>query len=652
MDANGGGRAVTRGRIAWIPMAGGISAAFFAAEWLRRAGEDAGRPVPAGPAVAGFAAAVLLAALAARLASRETRPPPAPEGARGPLSGARALAFLGLGLAAAALFAATWILQGRVPTPLGAIGTWAGAVVLGGAAAVAAFPERAAPGRRAFPPAAGALALLLVLAGWARLVRLDRIPSGFGGDEANQVQDALGLLDGTSPGDPFGVGWYGTMRLGMLPAGLGALAFRNPVAGPRFPYAVVGTVSVAAAAAAAWCVAGGWAAVAAAALLAAAPHHVHFSRLASVMILDALLAALFVLALLRVRGSGSPRWGFFAGMLAGLALYGYSAGRLLPLLLAGSAPFLVAGRSAAGRRATLAASIGVGFLLAATPNLRFAAGHFAEWNSRFNQVAIFRPEWWGPEVARLGSARRVLEQQVVAGTVGLLSRQTQSSWFTGYPIVSPAVLPALAAAGLGWLAGRRRFFAASVLGLLAAGNVAAVIATDTAPSPQRLSSLFPALAILGGVAVAALASLLAAAWPAVRRVAPAALVLALLPAAVPGLPPWWDPSPKYGGDAAALVLAASRALDAPRFRETRILLDGIPYLDSSFPSFPYLLPRRPFANRDPAGDRDGPPPGLHLVPWEWFPLARQWRERYGLRAAAIADPRDPRRDIAWLLRVP
>ena len=111
-------------------------------------------------------------------------------------------------------------------------------------------------------------------------------------------------------------------------------------------------------------------------------------------------------------------------------------------------------------------------LLAAGPGLRWASEHFDDWSSRFHQVGIFRRDWWGPEVERLGSPARVLAHQVSAGTAGLLSIHTDISWYSGYPIVARSFLPAFAAAGLGYLLGRGRRFEAVLLGREAMGEAA------------------------------------------------------------------------------------------------------------------------------------------------------------------------------------
>ena len=619
--------------------------------------------MPAAPAFVGFLLCFALAFLAGRRA-RRSRHDPGPDTdhpkAVRPVSRARVTAAIVTGLASVALFIPTLLVERRVPVPLWDLGVWLASLVLAGAAFAALSPRRSRiPGSRA--PAVVpvvALCVIVAVAAWLRLAGLGRSPAGFGGDEASQILDAFQLIDGTDPGaNPFGTGWYSTMRLGMLPAGLAARTFTDPVGGPRFPYAMAGALSVLAAAAAGWLVAGAWGGLGAAAFLALSPYHLHFSRLASVMILDALAAALFVVLAISTRRSGSPFLAFLAGAGAGLALYGYAAGRLVPICLAAAAPFLVFSRAARGRRVLIATALAAGFVLAAAPNLIFAANHFDEWNGRFNQVGIFRSAWWGPEVERLGSPMRVLEQQLVAGTAGLLSVRSNISWYSGYPIVAPSFLPALGVAGLGFLLGLGKRFEAMLLGLLVAGNVAAVVLTDTTPSPQRLSSFFPALSVLAGAAVAGILDFVPGAGRSARiaRTAAGTLILgAALTVGLEWIPCLGDPSPDYGGDGGATALAASRILSAPRFRGEEVFMEGPPELDSTFASLMYLLPRTRFRDRDlePSGG-DRPPAGLHLVTLQKMPVVPEWRARYGItRAIALADPRNPGRDVGYLIRVP
>jgi len=638
---------------------GGVTVAAVAARWLEVRGALL-EPPPAAPLFLAFGACLILSYLAGRRAVQDVSEPAVEAPHAPPASPSRRRLARVFGAGSLALFVATWILQRRVPVPLEVVPLWLGSILMAAAAFSLAFPgPRGKAGRRMPWPAVVVLALLLAAGAWARLAGLSAVPAVLGGDESSQVLDAFGLLGGAEPGaaDPFGTGWYGTMRLGMLPAGVGALAVRDPVAGPRLPFALSGTLALLAATAAGWLIAGTWGALGTAGLLAFAPHSIHFSRLASVMVLDSLLASLFLVLAIRARSRGTALDAFWTGSVAGMALYAYSAGRVLPVLLVLITPALL-GSPAGGRRLLLAAALAAGFALAAAPGLRFAFTHFADWNSRFDQVQIFRHAWWVPEVEKVGSPGRVLLGQVLAGTVGLLAGHSQTTWFKGYPIVAPFVLPALAAAGLGWLVGLRRRFAAGILGLLVAANLAALMLTDSAPAPQRLSSLFPGLAILGGAALSGLVCLVGrfrGARSSTRATAGVVLLGLVLLLAVRGVPPWWDPSPQYGGDHAAMALAASRVLTAPRYRGEAVILDGGASFDSTFPSLAYLLPNTRFVDRDvekTAGER--PAAGLHWIIVDYLPtLLPEWEERYGIsRKVLLPDPEDPRRDLAALVRVP
>jgi hypothetical protein len=646
----------------WL-LLGGVIVAAAETRWLEVRGVHLGTPTPAGPLFLAYGICLALSYVAGRRVPRDT--PARPVEAASFSSRASALrrrAALAFGIASFVLFAATWFLQSRRPVPLAILGAWLGSIIAGGVAfgmLSAGSPRE--PRKSISPGAAAVLFLLLAGGAWARLAALSAVPATLGGDEANQIMDAIGLIRGTvpgvSPGDPFGTGWYGSMRLGLLPSGAAALALPDPVAGPRLPFALAGTVALLAATWVGWLVGGTWGAIGTAALLSFAPYSVHFSRIASHMVLDSMLASIFLALALRTRTKGSVAAGFWTGVVAGAALYSYSAGRAIPVLFFAAAPFLVGSPAARGRRAVLAFALASGLVLAAAPGLRFAVAHFPDWNGRFNQVEIFRKDWWVPEVAKLGSPAAVLSRQVLAGTVGLLAWHTSASWYTAYPIVAPFLLPALAMAGFGWLLGRGRWFAVAMLGLVVAANLAAVMLTDSAPAPQRLSSLFPALAILGGGAVAGLVSLVGrrGADGASVRATTGALILGLvLLLSVEGLPPWWDRSPGYGGEHAAFALAASRVLSAPRFRGETTILDALPLMDSKFPSLPYLLPATAFVDRDvkkAAGER--PPPGLHLISPDYLAtLLPEWKEHYGIsRAVLLPDPDDPRRDIGAIIRV-
>src|SRR5262245_41182049 len=242
-------------------LAAGIAIAWAVAKWMEVRGRTSDA-VPAVPAFVGFLFCFALAFVAGRRA-RRSRPDSGPDQASPsrPLTRARVIAATVLGLASSAFFFATLVVERKEPVPLWTLGVWLASLVLAGAAFAAVSPRRPRAPVSRTPAVAPIVSLCLVVAAaaWLRLGRLGHSPAGFGGDEASQILDAFSLLDGTDPGaNLFGTGWYSTMRLGMLPAGLAARTFTDPVGGPRFPYALVGALSVLAAAAAGWLVAGAW----------------------------------------------------------------------------------------------------------------------------------------------------------------------------------------------------------------------------------------------------------------------------------------------------------------------------------------------------------------------------------------------------------
>ena len=637
-----------------ILLIGGIVSSVAAARILRGFGRLPSHPVLFYLA---FTTTLLLGYAAGRLAGPWSLSPAVDEPARrvGPLS---RLASIVLGCLCLILFVRYWKMR---PAPHVAIPTFLawGSSLAAGAAAFAMAGGRPTSRKRTVRIVSPWLLLLPVLltAAAVRVVGLDRVPPIFAGDEASQVVDTLFLLHGDAASDPLGNGWGSAPRLGMLPAGWGATSTWGPIAGPRLPYAVAGALSVVAAAATAGLLAGGWAALGCAALLTFAPHHVHFSRIASVMILDSFFAPLALLFLVLARRSGRPLAGYLAGLSAGLALYGYFEGRAMALVFLMAFPVAVYRAPGSRRDRALLAFAGLaGFVLVAAPNLRFATQHWNEWNGRFNQTAIFSHDWWNASVALLGSPVRVLANQFVAGTLGLLSMYPNWSWYTGYPVVAPILLPAMALAGLGWLVGRQQLYAAAILALVALGNLASNVLTQGAPAPQRLSSLMPVLAILGGVAFASLLSVFPsrpAKRSTLRGVAGTLLVGGFLAWAWQPIGTW-DPSPGYGGAPAALVTSSYTLLASPRYRGEAIYLHGGTQFDSSFPGIQYLLPDVRWTNiSSEVADATSLPPGLHLFSPGFVRAGRRWKEKLQIPfAVEFADRAEPLSDVGYLLLVP
>jgi hypothetical protein len=639
---------------AGILLIGGIGASALAGRALQSLGK-----MPSHPLLfyAVFASTLCLCYAAGRLAP--AAPPRVPAATPSPLGRAARAAILALACLCLFLYLRYWQVRPAPRIAIGTIAIWASSLAAGIAAFAVGSNGRATAGnggvRIAWPY--WLLLPVLLTAAAVRIIGLDRVPPTFAGDEASQVIDGRVLLHADAALDPLGNGWGGAPHLGMLPAELGSTSAWGPVAGPRLPYAIAGTVSVVGAAATAAILGGGWGALGCAALLAFAPHHVHFSRIASVMILDSFYAPLTVLCLLIARRKGSPLAGYLAGLAAGLSLYGYFEGRVMALVFLLTFPVVVLRAPGSRRDRALLALAGLtGFILAAAPNLRFAAQHWNDWNARVNQTGIFAHDWWNASVRNLGSPAGVLWNQFVGSTLGFLSMYSDWSWYTGFPIVSPILLPAMALAGLGWMVGRRQFFAATVLALVAAGNLAGNMLSQGAPAPQRISSLLPMLAIFGGVAFAGVIGSISPRRLGrftLRGIAGTLLVGGFL--AWSGRPiGMWDPSPGYGGAPAALVTSSYPLLSAPRYRGAAIYLHGGVELDPAFPVIQYLIPAIHWTNfpTEPA-DADGLPPGLHLFSPYFVTTGRRWKERLQIPfAVEFGNRGEPLRDVGYLLLVP
>jgi len=351
------------------------------------------------------------------------------------------------------------------------------------------------------------LLLLLLAAFLARAVALDEIPPNFGGDEGTQALEALRLL-GPPLGNPFATGWYSVPTMSFLVAGLGMKLFGATVAGARMLSALAGTASVLATYLLVRRLAGEWVGWGAAALVAFGHYGLHFSRLASNQIADALLGPLVLYFLLRgleSRGDGHLEgdrhlWMALAGLFLGLSWYTYFGARLMTVVVG----LCLIGR-ALGEGGEFLARYGrglfvlvVGFALTVWPLALYYIAHPVDFLSRYNQVSIFASGWLDREIALTGkSAATLLLQQFWKSVSAFNATPDPTFWYhPGIPLLDPVsgVFLILGLAVTLWRVRRPAW------GLLLLWFWALVILgwtlTENPPSSQRGVGTIPAVAIL------------------------------------------------------------------------------------------------------------------------------------------------------------
>ena len=250
---------------------------------------------------------------------------------------------------------------------------------------------------------------ILLVGVFLRLHGLDRMPPGIYYDEANNALDALWAVEsGKYP--VYFEGWGGRGPLIMYSL---SLAFRlfgaNPLAlrlTPAF-YGLVGLVAVYLLARTLW---GAETALAAAFVLAVMRWHVHFSRVAFDAITVPAFAMLSLYFLARGLKRGRRTDFVWSGLFLGWGLMGYAAFRVVPVLVAAIAAWVLANRSV--RFARLFE--GMLFLVAAavvasSPLLFYAMRHPEKFLERSRQVYLLRfypREMW--DRALLNNARVTL----------------------------------------------------------------------------------------------------------------------------------------------------------------------------------------------------------------------------------------------------
>ncbi|HEY76603.1 MAG TPA: hypothetical protein G4O00_10555 [Thermoflexia bacterium] len=339
---------------------------------------------------------------------------------------------------------------------------------------------------------------LLAAALLVRAVALGEVPRNFGGDEGTQALAALKLVE-PPLGNPFSTGWYSVPTMSFLAYGVAMRVFGATVAGARMLSALVGTATVLTTFLLARELGGrrvGWLA---ALFLAFGHYHLHFSRLASNQIGDALFASLGLWLLVRGLRSGGRGTLALSGAVMGAGWYGYFGARIVPVFAGLYLLWrvLVEPRFLRRQGRNLAAMVAAGLVVLA-PLLFHYLTHPETLTARYDQVSIFASGWLAREQEITGrTALSLLLEQFWKSISAFHYTLDPTFWYHPTIPLLDFVSGVLMIIGLVWATVRWRWPAN---GLLLLWFWLAVVMgwtlTENPPSSMRLLVVTPAVASL------------------------------------------------------------------------------------------------------------------------------------------------------------
>ena len=238
------------------------------------------------------------------------------------------------------------------------------------------------------------LALLFFVAFSLRVWRVGDIPQTLGGDEGSQGLEAIRILKGLLR-NPFTTGWLGVPTMSFYFNAPSIKFWGNTIFALRFPWTLVGTLTVLVTFFLVKQLKGTLIAAVTATLLATYHYHIHFSRLGSNQVADALFVALALLFLYRGFDHHSPLDWALSGITLGVAQFFYAGARftiIITLFMLGY--FILRGRLQFLRQQYkhILIFLGAGIITSA-PMIQYALLFPNDYNARINQVGIIQNGW-------------------------------------------------------------------------------------------------------------------------------------------------------------------------------------------------------------------------------------------------------------------
>ncbi len=438
----------------------------------------------------------------------------------------------------------------------------------------------------------GLIALLL------RIWQIGSIPGTLGGDEGSQGLEAIRVLNGTI-NNPFTTGWLGVPTMSFYFNAPSIAIFGNTAFALRLPWAFVGAATVIVTYLLVTRLHGRTLGLISAGFLAGFHYHIHFARLGSNQVGDALFVGLALLALYRGYDRRSPLFWALCGAIIGTSQYFYAGARFTAIVVVVCVMLLAlrdGRRFWQEQRTGFLALLWVG-VLASGPMIQYAVRFPDDYNARINMVGIVQSGWLEAEQAIRGTGPLpILLDQFWRAALLYNAYPDRTIWYGSPAPLFNLVEGAFFILGLGYsvlhLGDRRHFPLVAWWGgaVLMGGML-----TESPPSLQRLiTTAVPAAFFLGLGLLLSLRALWGAFGRTDGRSLRAALALATLILALISTRYYFvDFAPKriYGGPNAIVATSLAEYVQDELSPSTRVVFFGPPRMYYSFGTVPYLVGR-------------------------------------------------------------
>ncbi len=441
-----------------------------------------------------------------------------------------------------------------------------------------------------------AIGSIILLAFLLRLWLVGTLPFTLGGDEASQGLEALRVINGDLR-NPFTTGWLGVPTMSFFYNSLSIRFLGSTIFALRFPWVIVGTITVLTTFLLIRQLLGTRLALATAFIIATYHYHIHYSRIGSNQVADPLFLSLALYFLYRALDRRNLLDWALMGSVSGLAFYVYAGARLTPVVIITVLAYLfILNPRRFWQENHQGIFVGVlAFVIVAAPMLQYAARFPDDFNARINQVGIIQSGWLAREVETLRVPTwRILLDQFRRAVLAFNYYSDRTSW---YGLKGPLLDPLFGGLFLlGLFYGTINFFdrrvGARIAPMMAwwwGGVLLGGMLTESPPSSQRLITLTVPVSFFIAYALWELVQL---AGEASRRWLndPLLVIGALLFAFVSLMTYFviYTPQRIYGGPNAEMATQIAPILNEWK-QDHRFYFVGAPWMYWEFATLPYLV---------------------------------------------------------------